>query len=44
MHIGDLTDEMKDTLDWINSKYFDDRQYNRDEDILFKILEKAMKE
>ena len=44
MHIGDLTDEMKDTLDWINSKYFDDRQYNSDEDILFKILEKAMKE
>ena len=46
MHIGDLTDEMKDTLDWINSKYFDDRKYNRDErqDILFKILEKAMKE
>lgn len=46
MHIGDLTDEMKDTLDWINSKYFDDGQYNRDErqDILFKILEKVMKE
>ena len=46
MHIGDLTDEMKETLDWINSKYFDDGQYNRDErqDILFKILEKVMKE
>jgi hypothetical protein len=46
MNIGEITDEMNAVSDHINNMLFDKRQYKDDEkiDVLFKILENAMKE